>query len=107
MPPKQQLQLALEDYVRDIATAVKWDRDRFFVLLPGKCCLPITRLLPESSPVKAQRGDPVERWFEVYLGPDNIDIITRFQDEVTSNIAMGFAQFAARFWEGELDRDEV
>lgn len=102
-PSKKHLRFALEDYVRDIATEVKWSKGRFIVLLPGTCCNPITRLMPRATNIKAQKEDPLERWFEVWLGYDHIDVITRFQDEVTNNIATGFAEFCARFWEGELE----
>lgn len=106
-PSKAWVQLALEDYVRGIASEVQWDDcgARFMVRLPGTCCAPITRLLSESSAVKAQAEDPIERWFEVFPGPgvDYLDVITRHQDEVTNNIAAGFAAFCARFWRGKLE----
>lgn len=107
-PPRTSLQLALEDYVRGIASEVRWDDGgaRFVVRLPGTCCEPITRLLPESSGVKAQTADPIERWFEVFPGDDYLDVITRHQDELTNNIASGFAQFCARFWSGKLDPED-
>jgi hypothetical protein len=44
------------------------------------------------------------RWFEVYVGPDYIDIITREMDDVTNAIAEGFAARCARKWKGKVER---
>ncbi len=44
-----------------------------------------------------------ERWFEVHRDDDYVTITTRQQDELTNNIATGFAQLVARFWKGQLD----
>lgn len=37
---------------------------------------------------------------------NNIDVITRRQDEVTMRIADGFAKLVARYWQGQLEMDE-
>ena len=102
IPTKGQIQFALEDYVRDLAIEVKWDRDRFFVTLPGTCTHPLARL-SDWSGVRAMAEEKRERWFEVYVAEDNIDVMTRQMDEVTDNIAEGFAKLCARFWEGKLE----
>ena len=37
-----------------------------------------------------------ERFFEVWIGKDNIDVITRFADEFTNVVANGFSELVAR-----------
>ncbi len=103
-PSRDHVQLVLEDYVRDLATEVKWDGDRFFVLLPGMGSHPATRLPAPPEYAAIYRSDREnERWFEVYLGTDNIDVITRRSDRITSAIATEFARICAQFWQGELE----
>jgi hypothetical protein len=45
-----------------------------------------------------------ERWIEVYVGDDNIDVITRRCDDITNVIAEGFAKLCARHWQGRLEQ---
>lgn len=100
-PTQQQIGVCLEDYVKNIATSVKWDGDRFFVVLPGNNSFPFKR-------VDASLGNMVDetrgRWFEVWIDEDCIDVITRQHDEFTNVVATGFAELCARFWHGKLER---
>lgn len=106
-PTKEEIQFVLEDYFRDIATSIEWRQDgnRFFVNLPGKCYHPLKRVLPENMAYvwKAFDEEQRERWIEVYLGRDNIDVITRMQDEVTAHLADGFVKVVARWWQGRVE----
>lgn len=110
-PTKDEVQKALEDYVKGLATDVTWLVDRWFVTLPGAPSWPFQRV---GHATEAQRaswlenatesdGSPRPRWFEVHLGHDNIDVITRMADEVTNNVAHGFAVLMALAWEGDLE----
>lgn len=103
-PTREQLQWALEDYVRDLALEVTWHGDRFMVLLPGKCSHPATRLIESEMLRNAflQERD-TERWFEVYVDTDNVDVITRRGDWITNAIATEFARLCAQFWHGDLE----
>lgn len=103
-PTREQLQWALEDYVRDLATEVTWNGDRFMVLLPGRCSNPAARVV-ESELLRsiAQEESEHERWFEVHVGTDNVDVITRRGDWITNAIATEFAKICAQFWQGELE----
>lgn len=100
-PTREQLQMVLEDYVLRLGV-VEWETDRFFVTLPGKCRHPLTRVTDRRA-VEAMNEGPRERWFEVYVGEDHIDVITRLMDQVTEDIARGFAVVVARFWDGKLE----
>ena len=101
-PTRAQLRMVLEDYVRDLGT-VKWDKDRFYVTIPGNTSWPFVRLLADTSKAKASVETSRERWFEVYVDSKSIDIITRQMDALTNNIATGFATLAAQYWEGVLE----
>lgn len=83
VPNGAQLHCMIEDYVRGLGAEVKWCLDRFFVTLPGVC----------SHPFEEDR----ERWIEVYVGEDHVDVITRSMDAVTNAIADGLV----RQWEGD------
>lgn len=106
-PTREQIQLVLEDYVRGLAVSVEWNADqrRFYVLLPGMGSMPLARV--SDWPLMAgmnKEQQETERWFEVYVEDgDNIDVITRRADEITNNIASGFAKLCARFWRGRLE----
>ena len=103
-PTREQIQFALEDYVRDLATEVKWEHDRFYVVLPGMGSHPAARITEsETLRLAAAEDRKNERWFEVYLGDDNIDVITRHSDWITNAIATEFARICAQFWQGELE----
>lgn len=112
VPSKEEIQACLEDYVRGLAEKINWERDRFFVMLPGQFSFPFDRVGPWSARFQREGyrelkleddGTPRPRWFEVYLHKDCIDVITRMQDEVTNNIAKGFAVLCARGWQGEIE----
>jgi len=102
-PTLEQVQFALEDYVRDLATEVKWERNRFLVTLPGMGSHPAARISEsETTRLAAAEERKNERWFEVYIAPDNIDVITRRGDWITNAIATEFARICAQFWQGDL-----
>ncbi len=109
VPTREQLQAVLEDYVAGIGS-VRWDEDRFFVDLPGVPSFPFKRMddipnymkLAWEGRAKEHDGSPRTRWFEVWIDKDCIDIMTREMDEVTNNIARGFAELCARFWSGKI-----
>lgn len=88
VPSRGEVEIAIRSYVEGLADHVYWDRDRFFVMVPG---------------MAARIDVPVRRWFEVYLGPTLIDVMTREMDDVTNAIADGFARLVARTYEGKLE----
>lgn len=105
-PTREQLQLVLEDYVRDLAESVEWDEEgsRFFVKLPGMGCHPATRIADDAVMERMYLMDQkTERWFEVFVCDDNVDIITRHGDRITHAIATEFARICAQFWQGRLE----
>lgn len=114
-PTHDEVLLCLEDYVRGIAVGVvRWDGQRFSVTFPGAPSFPFARVGPATDAQRAAERERARerepdgtlrgRWFEVYTSDDYIDVITRQQDEITMNIAHGFAELCARAWNGELSR---
>ena len=109
-PSKDEVERCLRNYL-GYAGIVDEDRDqgsiRYFVSLPGKPTSPF-------DGIKGSANVPLrdERWFEVIIekGVRNnnsrlyVDVITREQDEFTMNIAQGFAELLARFWNGKLEQ---
>lgn len=107
VPPKEDVGRVLEDYLGDFLVKNEWGGGRWNVQLVGSTSWPFRRLAEVEGTAQATFWNSPEakrdRWFEVYIGDDNIDVITRQSDEVTNNIADGFAKLLARFWQGRLD----
>lgn len=108
-PTKDDIGTALVDYLGDpLVRELRWETDRWFVSLPGKRSHPLRQLVDEGyrkkyiDPEMNEQPDTA-RWFEVWVDGNTVDVITRQQDELTSNIALGFAKLVARFWEGKLE----
>lgn len=109
-PKIQDLKTVLEDYLGSAGIYVEFavhDKDcRIMAMLPGKPNFPFKRIKGYED-----MGRPCEchqeRWFEVYWHSSRkIDVITRQTDEFTNVVAQGFAELCARFWKGEVERDE-
>jgi len=103
-PTIEEIQRCLEDYVAGLAVSVeRWQDDRFGVTLPGYLSFPLTWTgLATDAQRAAVRELQRSRWFEVYVGSDHIDVITRQMDEITNNVARGFAELMARGWDGDF-----
>jgi hypothetical protein len=107
-PTRDELQACLEDYVRGIGAPPTWADGRLYVALPGTYSHPFTRVGPATDAMRAsfqqRAADPREaRGFEVFIHEDAICVITRQDDEITNNIAKGFAVLCARGWGGKLE----
>lgn len=97
VPAREEIKIMLSNYISDGAK-MEDGKDRLFVVLPGKPCSP----MQHKYPVPAENYHE-ERFFEVYFGDDNIDIITRFADEFTNVVARGFAECCARTLNGKIE----
>lgn len=97
-PTKKQVELVVRNYFGGCGT-VEWSQDRWIVSLPGKPTWAFEGIEVDVMP--QSRND--ERWIEVYVGDDNVDVITRRQDEFTNALAAGLAGAFARYWDGEVD----
>lgn len=106
-PTVKVVQHTLEDYLGEVALRVeavvhKDGSAHIRALLKGKPSFPFKRI-PEMRNYHEGQEMHDERWLEVYWTRRSIDIITRFTDEFTMVVAEGFADLAARFWEGKRD----
>lgn len=96
-PTEKEAELVVRNYFGGCGT-VEWSDDRWIVSLPGTPTWVFEGIEPGTA-----RERNAERWIEVYLGDDNVDVITRRQDEFTNALASGLAEVFARYWEGEVD----
>lgn len=102
-PSKRHLVLVLEDYLGDAVNKVDADdRNRVLVWLEGRPSFPFRRM-PKMRQYACASEVHTERWFEVYIAANHIDVITRQTDEYTNVVAEGFADLCARFWQGKRD----
>jgi hypothetical protein len=102
-PTKKDIGVALVDYLGDdLIKELQWSKDRWFVALRSERSHPLRHLVDPAILFLDQEPDD-GRWFEVWIKGKTVDVITRRQDELTNNIALGFAKLVARFWEGELE----
>lgn len=99
-PSREDLEFTLSDYLLGIGV-VEWEKDRFFVTLPGQVTSPFRRI-PEAHP-RTKMEDPRVRSIEVIPSKNKVDVLTRSMDEVTCVLADGYAALLARFWEGTLE----
>jgi hypothetical protein len=98
----------LEDYFQGLAKAPpRWEKDRFFLDLPGICGHPLRRVLPEDMAHHWKRftEEPWPRWVEVWCPEDMhcIDVMTRHSDDPTNTLAEGFAKCVSRWWQGRIE----
>lgn len=98
-PTAEQLFQVLKDYIGSAGT-VEWKEDRWYVSFPGPTSHPLKTLAPKPQFDSLQ----AERWIEVCLAPDNMDVITRGQDAFVRAVADGFADFCASLWDGRFER---
>jgi hypothetical protein len=101
IPTRKQIKLILEDYLNELGD-ISYDKTTFYAVIPGRPKNPFEKL------AKLSPHPYSERWFEVYIGSlkdeqPSIDVITRQADELTYNIALGFAKLLARYFQAKLD----
>lgn len=105
MPTKAELQTVFEDFLGG-AGSVGWDKDRFFIQLAGKKSFPFKRIMPKGARLDNALEDERERptrWIEVVPSKNNIDILTRTQDEFTNGVADTLRNLCLRYWRGETE----
>lgn len=89
-PSRDEIVQALRDFLGELGKVEV--TDRVYVDLPGK---------PSNAFNASCRDD--QRWFEVYITDESIDVITRQQDRITNAIATEFAELCAQYWQGQRD----
>jgi hypothetical protein len=75
----------------------------WIIRLPGKPTSPFEGVDGNRAFPRMGHDDP-ERWIEVVLCPENLDVLTRVQDEFTNGIADQLARAFTRYYRGKLDR---
>ena len=87
VPKREYLERSLRDYFQTSAK-VAWKSDRFFITFDSRS---------EGTPIHRD-----ERWIEVWIGSDCVDVMTREQDEFVNAIAGGLAKRIARQFSGRI-----
>lgn len=95
-PGQSRFALFVCDYFGE-QIACSWQTDRWFITLPGKPTWPFASLGINGPPLQS------ERWIEVWIGKDSVDVMTRMQDHFTNSVAEGLAAAIAQFWGGERE----
>ncbi len=101
VPSKADVGMALEDYLGNYMVSCEWINGAWVARLVGNKSWPFRRLEADSRMAAGHAEEAKEgRCIEVFIDKDNIDVITRRTDEVTMNIADGFAKLIVRYWKG-------
>jgi len=100
VPPRADVGKVLEDYLGALLTRNRWKKDRWMAQLMGSKSWPFRRVEPAAQCPWSPHSE--DRWIEVYVDTNNIDVITRGQDELVNNVARGFAELVARYSRGQL-----
>lgn len=104
-PTKDELREAIVNYFGGYAVGPPlWKDNRWYVKLVGKGSFAWPAHLGKRPTQEVVRE---ERWIEVYCDNfvEEVDVITRQQDEATVNLARGFVRLIARFWDGEIQEE--
>lgn len=104
VPTRAELQVVLEDLLGGVGK-IEWSEDRFFVTLPGEATLALQRTAPLFIG-KEGLCHKDGRWFEVWIGDDCIDVMTRLQDDFTNALAARFASIVETWWDGEYEESK-
>ena len=110
-PTREELEMVLGDYlgcdgdssIDDTLAEVRFEEWGWVVTLRGKVSFPFRRIDPrgeEFQKFHEMRGR--ERMFDVSFGENSINVRTQDADEFTNNVARGFAELCARYWQGTL-----
>lgn len=107
-PTKDEIGSLLRNFFGEAATEIKWDRDRWYVILHGHCTFPFAEVAPDVPNPFGDGDEKRERWIEVWLDKKDgtVDVMTRMQDRYTNALAAELAEMIARFWHGRQDDDE-
>lgn len=99
-PTMSLLRMTLEDYLGNALFDLHIDGKRITARLIGKPSFPFRRHVGYKK-MTAASEQREERFFEVYVEKDHIDVITRQTDEFTNVVAAGFAELCRRRWQGK------
>jgi hypothetical protein len=107
VPNRADVGKVLADYLGGLLLGKEWKRDRWMALLAGNKSWPFRQVEPIPSEMAKAAAEEAkeERWIEVVVSSEDIDVLTRRQDELVNNVADGFAKLVARYWQGRLEMD--
>lgn len=106
-PSRDDLQHVLEDYI-DESGIISWETDRFFIKLVGRHSEAWRRcehkdMDAASLRLASARYRAEDRYIEVWIGFDCVDVMTRMADDFTNGVAARLAELLARLWDGKVE----
>lgn len=105
VPSREDIGKISEDFLGAFLVSSEWASSRWTFLLVGHKSFPFRRIDGISPALQRAHEEEAqeERWIEVFIGDDNIDVITRRQDPAVNALAEGLAKCIARRWDGRLE----
>lgn len=102
-PSIEDVETALKSYVTEAGVVTRHDPTLVSVKLVGRSSI-IASAFPGNEWLNGltekSRLNRSERHIEVNITGGQMDVITRQGDEFTHALAMGFVEFAVRYWHG-------
>ena len=95
-PTYRELYRFLTNFI-GFAGKVAYGTDRIFVELPGTPSFPFKGFPDTLDPTPLL---PEQRWIEVWLKEQTVDVMTRHQDDFTHALADQIVELLKRYWKG-------
>jgi hypothetical protein len=100
-PTDEEVEKVVRNYFGVGTATISWDKERWFVTLPGKTTDPFEGI--SEKPTNPHTGG--ERWIEIVPG-NPVDVLTRQQDPYTDGLAHRLAGLFCYYWSGDWDGEE-
>lgn len=102
IPSFGEMAMLLQDYLGDDCR-IETNMPRIFGIIPLKPSWAFKRLRPDVPPLG--RTDENERWIEIFMDDEHIDIMTRQQDDFTNAIAGSFHDLVRGYYRATKEKD--
>jgi hypothetical protein len=98
-PTREEIGMVLSNFFGGAAT-IEWQNDRYMCQLYGVNTFPFNGLGNRAEAANRERYAPPfdVRFIEVVVQEDNLDVLTRQQDEYTNCVAQGLQDMFCRYW---------
>lgn len=100
-PTRRQIKLLLEDFLNGVVKEIRWDEDRFFVILPGLTSNPLGRVVGGKRARVLCAFDGDIRGMEIIPQGRTLDVLTRHQDDFVHALCDQIVDIIVRYWGGK------
>ncbi len=101
-PTPAELEQILRNYFDAAALSIEFDNARWVITLFGQPTSPFKGIAGAHASVHYQTYH--ERWIEVHIHDDGLDIETKKQDEYTNDLARGLQACLIKFYTASVER---